>query len=206
MTENPSLLGASSNSYIKNIQHAIGLATILRGKDISKCEFLDMKSSWEMLAGLVGYVSAQDGKIIFIGNGGSAAIASHMALDFSNAGKIRAVCFNDGPLLTCLANDYTYERIFEKAIEMYADKKDLVVAISSSGQSQNILNAITAAKRKGCGTVTLSGFNAVNPLRVLGDINIYIPIPKPLYGLIECSHYLILHFLLDHITKTKNPA
>lgn len=199
MAESPSYLpGAILNSYLYNIQHAINIATIRRGEDT---KFLDMKGNWEILAGLVTSISIQGGKIIFIGNGGSAAIASHMALDFSNAGKIRAICFNDGPLLTCLANDYSYEKVFEKAIEMYADKGDLVIAISSSGQSPNVLNAVTAANKKECKTITLSGFDDANLLYVLGDINIHVPIPRPFYGLVECSHYLILHFLLDYITK-----
>lgn len=199
-------MSAGFDSYIQNIQRKINIATVMRGKDLSTCKFLDMKSSWEMLAETIYSACAGCGKLIFIGNGGSAAIASHMALDFSNAGKIRAVCFNDGPLLTCLANDYSYKKVFEKAIEMYADKVDLIVAISSSGQSPNIINAVMAAKKEGCETITLSGFDDTNPLRQLGDINIHVPIPKPFYGLVECSHYLILHFLLDYIVKTENPV
>lgn len=136
-------------------------------------------------------------KIIFIGNGGSAAIASHMALDFSNAGKIRAVCFNDGPLLTCLANDYSYEEVFRKAIDMYADSEDVLIAISSSGESANILNGVKMAKQKKCSTITLSGFKPLNSLVMLGDFNILVPIPRPYYGPVEISHYMILHYIND---------
>lgn len=136
-------------------------------------------------------------KVIFIGNGGSAAIASHMALDFSNAGRIRAVCFNDGPLITCLANDYSYEKVFEKAVEMYADSKDVLIAISSSGESANILNGVKAAKQKKCFVITLSGFQFKNHLMAAGDLNIFIPIPRPNYGPVEISHYMLLHYIND---------
>lgn len=136
-------------------------------------------------------------KIIFIGNGGSAAIASHMALDFSNAGKIRAVCFSDGSLLTCLANDYSYENVFEKAIEIYGDPEDILIAISSSGESINILNGVKAAKQKKCFIITLSGFMPLNSLMMMGDFNILVPIPRPYYGPVEMSHYIILHYIND---------
>ena len=78
-------------------------------------------------------------KIIFIGNGGSAAISSHMATDFWKTGGIRAVSFNDGAQLTCLGNDYGYRHVFEKPIAMFADAGDILIAISSSGRSENIL-------------------------------------------------------------------
>jgi phosphoheptose isomerase len=105
-----------------------------------------------------------DGKIIFVGNGGSAGIASHLAIDLSKNGRIRAVCFNDASLITCLSNDYGYEHWLSSAIKMYADKGDVLVAISSSGCSPNILMGVKEAKRKNMGIVTLSGFESNNHL------------------------------------------
>ena len=142
-------------------------------------------------------------KVIFIGNGGSAAICSHMAIDFLNAGKIRAIDFNSGPLITCLANDYGFENFFAKAIEIHGRKDDIIVAISSSGKSQDILRGVEAGQNLGCQIITLSGFRKNNPLSFMGDINIYVPMSK--YGEVEVSHYFILHFLLDCLAE-KIPA
>lgn len=139
------------------------------------------------------------GKIMFIGNGGSAAIADHMANDYTNAGKMRAVSFNDGAVLTCLANDYGFEEVFSQAIKYHAEHDDVLVAISSSGKSLNILNGVKAAKERGCTVVTLSGFGEDNPLRSLGHFNIYVPAPR--YGTVEIAHYMILHALLDHLER-----
>ena len=142
-------------------------------------------------------------KVIFIGNGGSAAICSHMAIDFLNAGKIRAIDFNSGPLITCLANDYGFENFFAKAIQIHGRKDDVIVAISSSGKSPNILRGVEAGRNLGCQIITLSGFLEDNPLSLMGDINIYVPTSE--YGKVEVSHYFILHFLLDCLAE-KNPA
>jgi D-sedoheptulose 7-phosphate isomerase len=108
--------------------------------------------------------SGKKGKVIFIGNGGSAAISSHMSIDFWKNGNIPSMCFNDGALLTCLGNDYGYEKVFEKPIEMFMNSEDVLIAISSSGRSQNILNGVRAARDIGCEAVTLSGFGKDNPL------------------------------------------
>lgn len=187
------------NSYLDYIAKNINSVEIYRGANLA--ERLENEFVWDLIAEILKIPRFNGGKIVFIGNGGSAAIAGHMALDFSNAGKLRAVCFNDGPLLTCLANDYSYEKSFEKAIEMYADKGDVLVAISSSGESKNILNAVVKAKSMGCFTITLSGFSSENSLIKLGDFNIYVPISRPNYGPVEIAHYFILHFLLDYINK-----
>lgn len=140
---------------------------------------------------------AQEGgnRTIFIGNGGSATIASHMAVDFSKNGKLRALAFNDAAFLTCLGNDLGYENVFSKQIEMHATSGDLLVAISSSGRSPNILKAVATAKEIGCKVATLSGFGADNPLRHNGDINLYVPSDK--YGYVELLHSVLLHAVLD---------
>src|SRR3989338_2303804 len=114
-------------------------------------------------------------KIIFIGNGGSAAIASHQSVDYWKNGGMRAIAFNDISLLTCISNDYGYPYVFEKPIEMFADSGDVLIAISSSGKSENILRGAQIAKTKNCTVITMSGFKADNPLRKLGNINFYVP-------------------------------
>lgn len=137
----------------------------------------------------------QNQKLIFIGNGGSAAIASHMAIDYWKNGGIRATAFNDHALLTCLGNDYGYEHVFQKPIEMLSQSGDLLVAISSSGRSPNILNGVKMARKKDCAVITLSGFKPDNPLRTLGDLNFYVP--SRVYGFVEMTHLAICHAALD---------
>lgn len=141
------------------------------------------------------------GKVMFIGNGGSAGIADHMAEDFTKAGGMRSVTFNNGALLTCLANDYSFEEVFYQAVKMYGDAGDVLVAISSSGKSPNILNGVKAAREQRCSIVTLSGFQADNPLRSMGDYNVYVPAAA--YGTVEITHYLFLHALLDSIVTSE---
>lgn len=136
-------------------------------------------------------------KVMFIGNGGSAAIASHMAIDFWKNGGIRATAFNDCSLLTCLGNDFDYKHVFEKPIEMFADQGDVLIAISSSGKSENILLGVGAARAKSCRVITFSGFDKTNPLRRMGDYNFYVP--SMAYGPVEVIHQSLCHCLLDYI-------
>ncbi len=140
-------------------------------------------------------------KLMFIGNGASAAISSHMSTDFWKNGRMKAVAFNDSSVLTCIGNDYGYEFLFEKPIEMFADKGDVLMAISSSGGSANIINGAKAARRKGCKIITFSGFKSDNPLQNLGDINFYVPVDE--YGPVEILHHSICHCILDCILKEK---
>lgn len=142
-------------------------------------------------------------KLIFFGNGGSAAIASHMATDYSKNGDVRSLALNDSSMLTCLGNDLGYDHVFAKQIELHARSGDLVVAISSSGRSANILNAVKAARAVNCTIVTLSGFKPDNPLRSLGDINFYIGSDR--YGFVEIGHLTICHAILDFICGLRVP-
>jgi D-sedoheptulose 7-phosphate isomerase len=134
-------------------------------------------------------------KLMFIGNGGSSTIASHMAEDYTKAGGIRTLAFNDPAFLTCLGNDLGFDQVFAKQIEMFAQPGDMLVAISSSGNSQNILNGALAAKKRGCWVMTLSGFTPDNLLRNLGDINVYVPSSE--YGFVEITHLAVCHAMLD---------
>ncbi len=94
--------------------------------------------------------------VILIGNGGSAAIASHQAVDLWKNGGIKAFAFNDASLLTCIGNDYGYDQVFAKPIEMFAKPGDLLIAVSSSGKSQNIVKAVESAKKVGCQVITVT--------------------------------------------------
>lgn len=134
-------------------------------------------------------------KLIFVGNGGSASICSHMAIDYSKNGGMRAIVFNDGAALTCLANDLGYEQVFSKQIELHARADDILIAISSSGRSANILNAADQALRRDCRVYTLTGFDPENPLRSMGDVNIFLASRE--YGFVEVGHLMLLHAVLD---------
>src|SRR5258708_2674741 len=130
------------------------------------------------------------GKVLVIGNGGSAAIASHVQNDLCKAVGIPALVFNEAPLLTALSNDLGYEVAFEQQVKMWANPQDLLIAISSSGQSANILRAVSAARTAGCAVLTFSGFRADNPLRQMGKLNFFVA--SETYGYVELIHSILL--------------
>ena len=164
-------------------------ATDLRGKSME----LDEAIQWATDA--ARRVHDAGNKLIFAGNGGSAAISSHMATDYSKNGNLRAWSMNDGGMLTCLGNDYGYEYVFAKQIEFHARKGDLLIAISSSGKSANISTRSRRSASRGTGVITLSGFHADNPLRALGDMNLFVP--SDYYGFVEIGHLTLCHAILD---------
>lgn len=134
-------------------------------------------------------------KIMLVGNGGSSSVVSHVQNDLCKAVGARAMVFTEQPLLTALANDEGYGSVFEKPIELWADPGDVVVTVSSSGKSENIVRALKAALKMDCRIITLSGFSPQNPSRNSGDLNFYVP--SDLYGIVETAHMAIMHFLTD---------
>jgi len=137
------------------------------------------------------------GTLFLLGNGGSSGIISHASTDFLKVGELKAVPLTDNSQLTCMANDYGYEYVFSKPLEIMAQKNDIVIAISSSGSSMNIINAANMAKSKGCYVVTYSGFKSTNQLRTIGDVNFWLNSSN--YGKVEIGHALLLHILSDEI-------
>jgi D-sedoheptulose 7-phosphate isomerase len=135
------------------------------------------------------------GCLYIIGNGGSAGMASHMAEDACKNGGLRAMAFNDPAFLTAIANDQAFDQVFSTPIERMSRPGDLLISISSSGNSPNIVRALETAVRLGLKTVTLSGFEPENQSRRLGDLNFYIPARR--YGWVECDHQIVMHFWLD---------
>lgn len=134
--------------------------------------------------------------VMLIGNGGSASIASHIAIDFWKNSGIKAACFNDTAQLTCLSNDFGYEYVFEKPIDFFATPGDTLIAISSSGKSVNILKGVNAARAGKCSIVTMSGFKKDNPLKKMGDLNFYVPSDS--YGFVEIAHCAVCHLIADY--------
>ncbi len=154
------------------------------------------------IANLVAHLKNLMGTVFIIGNGGSATIASHVAVDLNLAG-VRAMAFNDPAMLTCLANDFGYEQVFAKQIRFYGSGGDTLIAVSSSGRSPNILNAVKVARAFGMAVFTLTGFDLDNPLRQLGDYNYYVPSSD--YGTVEIAHMTMLHSVTDELKAYVTP-
>jgi D-sedoheptulose 7-phosphate isomerase len=156
---------------------------------------IDLAAAVERAGEIAAAAAKSGGTVFFIGNGGSAAIASHMAVDFGKSGGMKALAFNDAAALTCLGNDLGFAQIFAKPIEMHARPGDVLFAISSSGASADILKGVEAAAQRGCTVVTFSGFSDANPLRRMGHLNFYVGAGA--YGFVEVSHLALIHMILD---------
>lgn len=187
------MMKRSGRQYFSNLSDCLSKIEVRRESSVP----LDIDEALDDLTNLVLKTKATGGKVILIGNGGSAAIASHQAVDLWKNGGIRAIAFNDASLLTCVSNDYGYEYVFEKPIDMFAEASDILIAISSSGRSPNILRAVDMAKSKGLTIVTLSGFKPDNPLRQSGHLNFYVPSGS--YGFVEISHLTLCHYVCDRV-------
>lgn len=131
-------------------------------------------------------------KVMLGGNGGSAAIVSHAQNDLTESAGVRAMVFTEHPVLTARANDHGYGSVFERPIELWAEPDDLMLTVSSSGQSENILRALHLAREKQCKLLTFSGFSPDNPSRRLGDLNFYVP--SSVYAYVESAHTALIHY------------
>ncbi len=177
-------------NYVSSIEHLLS-SCIVTDKDGMKID-MDTALRWWRNTALA---CKSHGEIVFIGNGASASIASHCAADIMKNARIRTRLFTDLSLLTAMGNDEGYENVFMIPIQICMKKSHLLVAISSSGQSANILNGVYAAQKKGVSVMTLSAFNENNPLRKTGDCNIFVNTNS--YGLAESCHAAILHCCID---------
>ncbi|HFD31164.1 MAG TPA: SIS domain-containing protein [Gammaproteobacteria bacterium] len=147
-------------------------------------------------------VRSSKSHVYVVGNGGSASIASHMTIDLLNMSKIKAHTLFDYSTITCISNDYGYENVFSRPLDTLLDEDDILFAISSSGKSSNIINAVNIAQMKGAYVLTLSGFSGDNPLRKLGTQNIWLDSCD--YGVVEIGHAFVLHNIADRLVlKTK---
>ena len=140
-------------------------------------------------------------KIVIVGNGGSAAIASHFSVDMTKVGGIRCINFNESDLLTCFSNDYGYENWVVNALKFYADRGDMVILISSSGKSKNIVNAAKYTKNNGLKLITFTGFSKNNSINKLGHINFHVHSKN--YNHIENIHQFLLLTAVDFVKKSE---
>jgi len=161
-------------------------------------QLLELEAGLSKIIQQLIYRKEGGGKVYLIGNGGSAAVASHAIPDFIKACGIAAFTLHESSLMTCMSNDLGYDQAFARILNVVFSPQDILIAISSSGNSENICNAVKMAIDIGGGVFTLSGFKPDNTLRNLGDLNIWLDACD--YGLVEIGHLFILHNIADRIS------
>ena len=170
----------------------IGAATRCRvaGKDVP------LAKGYERIGELFSSTRGREGTIWWIGNGGSCAICSHLAQDALNKLSVRSQVLSDPSLMTCMANDFGYAEVYARPLRRLARPGDCLVAISSSGNSQNIVACADYALEAGMGLVTLSAFAEDNKLwNHMSDVALFLPMS--LYGLAEVGHEALLHAAIE---------
>lgn len=185
-----------NNSYIAELINKLEKTEIRQGTEKN---YEDYNQGIQILVDVFTRHKEKGSQVFFIGNGGSAAIASHMTADFMKNGGMNTYSLYDSAVTTCMGNDYGYENIFSRPMQFLVRENDLVIAISSSGNSANIINAIQVAKEKNAEVITLTGFETTNKAKQMGDINVYVPCCK--YGMVESIHNLILQQIVDLILE-----
>jgi len=134
------------------------------------------------------------------GNGGSAAIASHFSMDLTNNTNIKCLSYNDPAIITCYSNDFKYENWVSRSVIKYGRKNDVVILISSSGKSKNMVNGIKAARQKKFKSIiSFTGFDKKNYLNKNSDISFWVNSKK--YNMIENSHQFYLLMIVDLMKK-----
>jgi len=155
---------------------------------------------------LLKEINTKGKKAVIVGNGGSAAIASHFSVDITKNAGIRCINFNESDLITCFANDYGFDNWIKHAVRFYGDEGDIFIAISSSGKSKDIINGCISARENNFSKiVTFSGFDENNPLKNCGDLNFWVN--SKAYNFIENIHQFWLLAVVDLIIgKSEYPA
>ena len=162
---------------------------------------IDLEDSLNLVVQYLEEVKNNRFALYIIGNGGSAAVASHAQIDFLNVAQIKAQVLHEPAVITCMSNDYGYENVYCKLLPTFINPGDGLIAISSSGKSTNICRAVIEARALGAKIITFSGFLADNPLRYLGDWNYWLESCD--YGFVEVGHQFILHNLADRFGVKK---
>ena len=168
-------------------------------KDISKLlEEVDINLINQTVE-LINKKIKSDNKIYILGNGGSSSISSHISVDFVKSAGIKSETFNNSNLITCFANDYGHENWFKEAIKAYCSKNDLIIIISSSGKSPNLVNAAKFCNENNYDLITFTGFDKNNDVSKLGKINFYVNSQE--YNYVEMTHHIILVSIVDIFAK-----
>jgi len=179
------------NKWIHTLETAIKTVEAGNGPD----SLFDAETAFDELFDRAHGAKQKNATIFLIGNGASASMASHVAADLAKNANLRTMVLYDPSLLTAVGNDIGFSEVFSEPLQRFGSKEDLLVAISSSGRSPNILNAIKTARSNGMGVVTFSAMDSDNPLRQLGDLNFYVPALT--YGHAESAHAALLHYWID---------
>lgn len=186
------------NTWLEDLSSSVKKAQARKdGKSI------DAEEASHTLADLLDEAVKNDNAVWIIGNGGSSSIISHMAQDFMGKLGLRSQALTDASMLTCTANDFGYEKVYSRPLGIMGRKNDILIAISSGGNSENIVNAVNKASEINMNIVTLSGFKDTNKLfNQSNGLNFYIPSEN--YGTVEVAHLAVLHTVLDHMVELKN--
>lgn len=179
--------------YIEKLKDALNKIEITSGNAVKRTYTEGIN---ELVRVFKLYKKSRKG-VYFCGNGGSAGIAQHMAADYLKNGGIFTLNLFGQSTLTCLSNDLSYEYVFSTQLELMAKEGELLIAISSSGESENIVKAITTIRKFNGMVITLTGFKENNRIRGMGDWNIYVPAEH--YGIIESIHNIVLQQIVDEI-------
>ena len=185
------------DSYISAFGIALGAVEVTRDNGRS----LEAEEAFDEWCGMTGALRRSQGKQFMCGNGASSTLSNHLALDWSKNAGVITMSFSDSALLTAVGNDLGYEEVFATPLGWQAQKGDLLVTISSSGNSPNVLRAIEVARRLGLSIITLSGLRPDNKSRAQGNLNFYVPAKT--YGVVECVHHVLLHLCLDRFMGVK---
>jgi D-sedoheptulose 7-phosphate isomerase len=156
-------------------------------------------NAYQTVIDMITHMGNGKARLFFVGNGGSAAVASHCAIDYMKAGGFATFGPGDAAQMTCIGNDLGFHNVYSLPIERHGQLGDVLFAISSSGMSEDILDAVATARRKMMNVVTLSGFGEGNFLRKKGQVNFYVPSNR--YGVVEIAHLAILHSILDEVVE-----
>ena len=151
------------------------------------------------------FISASKNRcsVWWVANGGSLAVCSHLSQDIINKLDVKSFVCSDPSLITCMANDFGYEHVYSEPLKRLVEKGDILIAISSSGDSQNIINAVTLALRHELILVTFSGFKITNKLYE-SNKGLAFYLPSSLYGLVEVGHEALLHAVIESLWLEHN--
>lgn len=180
---------------LRNLRVILAAAQITAGRG----KPLNLQEGFQQLLRLTQTTRKKHATIFLVGNGASASMASHIAADLCKNAGLSTEVFSDFSLLTAVANDVGADQLFAVPLKRRAQPGDILVTISSSGRSRNILEAVRAGRRQGLKVVTFSAMHRNNPLRRSGDLNFYVAAET--YGLAESAHAVLLHYWVDMLSR-----
>jgi len=183
--------------YTERLHQVLGNMEVTDARAVS----LDVETGMSRWLDWTRQVGRKGRCLYLVGNGASASMAAHFAADMAKNAAIRTQWLTETSMLTAIANDLDYRRVFAEPLSWWMQPGDMLVTISSSGNSANILEAIDTARRLGGRVVTLSAMGAENASRRRGDLNFYLPAAT--YGLAESGHAVILHCWMDAVEAAR---